>query len=606
MPLIAFEISLTVCAPFLTQSTAPTQYGVDAILARDHAGRFYLPGTLVTGKLREAWGELKDLDAGFGNIIACLGDKSGDKEENPSVAPSRKRLFIGDLRAQAHERDYRNPAIRIQMDAQRGAVRKNALQVIEKPFAAGEEIEFKGIAHFLAHTEEEAEQLKRRLEAGLKWLTQLGAHRSIGYGRLSQVNLSQTGLEPVIKPASLAPDATGCDLLVRPQAPFCVAERRIAENLFESAEIIPGGALKGAVAGMWADLLGKKLPVTPDFDTAHPLLSTHFEKLRITHAFPCRDGERPVKAPLSLVKAKDSLLDVAAPLSLVKAKDSLLDVALHDKPVLLHGQAPAFSVDWKTDSDARKAFGWPALKRELRVRTAIDTDKRRAKDEELFAYEMIVPGDTTWHAQLDLSDIPAEDRAGTLAEWQDLLQYGLTGLGKSKTYTLVECRAGGTVKPRLPSNPALKDGLWIVTLQTPALLRAPPETHSAGALLDAYRRAWADLSKNTLELSHFYASQSLAGGFYLWRRFQPDKPYQPYLLTDAGSVFVLKAKTAEAGQRIQTWLARGLPLPTWAKQEYGDNWNTCPYPRQAGYGEIAVNLDVHWDWKTEAVEEITP
>lgn len=45
----------------------------------------------------------------------------------------------------------------------------------------------------------------------------------------------------------------------------------------------------------------------------------------------------------------------------------------------------------------------------------------------------------------------------------------------------------------------------------------------------------------SVELVRFYASQSLAGG-YLAYRFQPNKPYRPFFLTDTGSVFLLKVK----------------------------------------------------------------
>jgi hypothetical protein len=52
---------------------------------------------------------------------------------------------------------------------------------------------------------------------------------------------------------------------------------------------------------------------------------------------------------------------------------------------------------------------------------------------------------------------------------------------------------------------------------------------------------------------------------------------------------------------IKKWATMGLPLPKWAVEKYqrdgkkGDHWSNCPYIPQNGYGEIAVNLSIHWD-----------
>ncbi|EDN71414.1 conserved hypothetical protein [Beggiatoa sp. PS] len=324
--------------------------------------------------------------------------------------------------------------------------------------------------------------------------------------------------------------------------------------------------------------------------------------------FQVRKKKRPVISPLSLVKA-DKKVDN-------KVKKQVYDVALCEGPVLINNMAPEFAIDWKESGDVQKAFGWPNLKQELRVRTAIEGENRRALENQLFAYEMIVPeNDVAWYASLDLADVPATERSDVVAEFQSLLAQGVTGLGKTKAYTRIDLLAEPTIAKAHQS----KDGVWIITLQTPALLCDPDELtaqkqfDAASQLHQAYAEVWQQLSNGQLQLERFFATQSLAGGYYLWKRFQKTMAYQPYLLTDAGSVFVLKSTTdnnVEAQKIIQKWLEQGLPLPGWAITKYQlgkeehDYWAHCPYIRHNGYGEIAVNLSIHWDNKPPQMKEI--
>ena len=96
----------------------------------------------------------------------------------------------------------------------------------------------------------------------------------------------------------------------------------------------------------------------------------------------------------------------------------------------------------------------------------------------------------------------------------------------------------------------------------------------------------------------FFASQSLAGGYQVLR-FQANKPYNPFLLTDPGSVFVLRASgdIASAQASIAQWLHAGLSLPGWAQARYGNHWRTCPFLPEDGFGEVAVNLPCHVEKK---------
>jgi hypothetical protein len=120
------------------------------------------------------------------------------------------------------------------------------------------------------------------------------------------------------------------------------------------------------------------------------------------------------------------------------------------------------------------------------------------------------------------------------------------------------------------------------------------------AILKAYSDIFTSLSEGNIVLQRFFAKQSLAGGYYLWKRFQYPRPYEPWLLTDADSVFVLcpqVGKEKVAQQYIEKWFNTGLPVPKWAVNKYqlgeeaASYWERCPFIPQHGFGEIAVNVE---------------
>jgi hypothetical protein len=292
------------------------------------------------------------------------------------------------------------------------------------------------------------------------------------------------------------------------------------------------------------------------------------------------------------------------------------DAALAGRPFVFQQQgqwfAPAFAVDWKTDDTPGFESGWHEPDKELRVHTAIDPQYRRARQEHLFARELIRPEGTVWRGTVDLHRIDPALRPQVYAQLTAFLEAAMVRIGKTKARAVLRMIGpvpGGSCRP-------WKDGeraLWVLTLQSPTLLIDPRRAaeHWAGIrshearpgpdsdqdLLEAeYRRIWSKISGGTLRLVGFFARQSLAGGFMAWRpaRHQ-NRAYNPFLLTDAGSVFVLEPSgdKKRARDTVQTWDRQGLPLPDWAEQLYGDDFRSNPYRPQEGFGEIAVNLSCH-------------
>lgn len=609
----ALTVRLRLAGPVLTRATAMGDYGVDAPVARasngDGRGRPILPGSLIKGKLRDAWRELAA--AAPAELAPALGERGeriaewlGEQNDRGRWEPRRARLRFADLeadRAGGSGRRYR-----VQLDRKLGAVRPTALQAVESPFAPGEEVEFAGEIRLVARGDAELEALRRAVEAGLRWTPSFGGMRGSGFGRLLAATVT-VAPAPTVSPA---PASSGDRLALAYTigAPFCLAAIQPVDNLFVSAVELSGGAIKGALAATWNERLGRRAgePIAEGCDPERAELARHFSRLRFTHAFPARRTRplrRPVTPPLSLVWAG-------------KGEAARLGDALRlGEPALFadgdgRSRAPAFAVDWKPGQRrrVRDLYGWAAPATELRVRTAIDPATRRAAEAQLFAYETVVPGeDDVWLGTVDLGDLPEAERAAAREQLVGLLADGLQGLGKTKARVAVEVCAAGGVEPSVPGR---ADGggrdEWAVALQTPALLCDPDRLAGASGregLRAAFAEVFAELAGGALELAEggYFAAQRLAGGHYLWRRFLAGRRYRPLLLTEAGSVFLLRAAAGrrdEAADRVRAWARHGLPLPTWVRDRLGAAadeeewalWDRCPYLRYNGFGEVALDL----------------
>ena len=129
-----------------------------------------------------------------------------------------------------------------------------------------------------------------------------------------------------------------------------------------------------------------------------------------------------------------------------------------------------------------------------------------------------------------------------------------------------------------------------------------------------YRDAFAALSDQTLAVTRIFAQQLLSGGEWLHAKFRQSKGllYSPYLLTRAGSVFVLEAspeKAPDAATCVGKWRSRGLPLDPSAQSFYSLDpdrplWEQCPFLSENGYGEVAVNQKLHQAWMPKALRQV--
>jgi len=568
--LYSIHITLRLRAPWLVHGNDPGRLGLDAVQLRNGNGQRILPGSLLVGRVVQAWNEFKTLGAQAPGPGEWFGS-----EATAERRPQRARIYVDDLVCQQDPVQAVPPVSRVHIDEGSGAGVEGDLQFIEQNDPNGSLVSLCGTWRAWLGADEAA-PLKQWLYKALCWQSQWGALRNAGFGVCEQV---QVVFENTAKPAPQATAAASESrfLSLRFAQALAVGNRLQGSNLFVSEDVISGGTLKGALAEMLR-AAGQPLPAW-------------FNALRISHAHPSDDAQRPLPLPLSLVwDGAQGVFDAAA------CATSRLGP---------NGAAPAFQTDWKPSAFgiAAQHQGWAQTRVHLRVRTAIEDGQ--AAEGKLFAYETRVPGaHTRWLAQVGFTDTAAEQKWPQ--RWQELaacLAGGLGPIGKTDAFAQVHwCDSG---QPRWPSGPVQAGQQVRVMLATPALLFASTAVAAKAVtpqdLHALYAQAFADLAQQAgattqaLQLSHFFAAQELAGGPYLWQRFMRQHPatrargYLPYVLTRAGSVFVFDVHDMDKARTVLTrWQRHGLPLPGAVATAHGAQWDQNPYQPENGYGEIAV------------------
>ena len=581
-------------APLLTKSSAPGEAGLDAIMARNAKNEAVLHDRHIKGKLRDAWRELAadlkvPVDDWLGYAGANRQNSSGDFR--PRTGLIQVKDFTGPVIGET------DPRIRIQIDSERRAAQEHMLQMIESPFDSGDRLVFRGVIE--CEDGVDVQFAMRAITAGLYWAGTCGGMRTSGFGRIVSVNLKVDG-----KPRATVLTDSGTDRLwvwLTTSDSVCVTESRAMDNLYVSGQTLPGGVIKGALASTWLRALGKEGLVRADSDSTKPQLSAHFDKIRFSHGRVTR-------------KDRTASLALVPPLSIGRTGTSYRDFALCSDIHADGTEAVTFEPDWKISDRLAmgRRFGSEHMPTELRVRTAIDPTKRRAADSQLFAWQVIVPKEEQgWTSCIDCGAVPEQDRATVRSQLLSLLSRPIRYVGKTKATLNVE------LLEYKPTQSIDRADVYVLTLQTPALLGNPDsltEAHSGDVLLKAYAADFATMSNGALKLVRFFAKQYLQGGMYLYKHFLDggDYPYQPYLLTQPGSVFVMEPagdRKDKAVECIREWARFGLPAAPWSAERYrrgglpGDHWSNHPYLRENGFGEIAVNLSCHWEEHLEIPEE---
>jgi len=606
------RITLVVLGPFLTAATGPDRYGVDKSAHRDFNDNLVIPASHLKGKLRSALEELNPFfeDANRPDLKALFGTPSAEGSYEPIPAA----LHFTDLvTSVANHGDTRT---RVTINRVSQTAGQNLLREVEAPFASGSEISFSGEVTFSAPDLVVATRLENVLRVGLRWLGTVGAEKGVGFGRIKSAQVgTPTPITVSITAKSIGISATpgSLHLCITAQEPLLVGgikSRRT--NYIMSRQELAGGLLKGALARALNEAHGIR-PVTlplnescmADFPTFKALVK-HFSKIRVTHAWPALAGDpRPVRLPLSTVEHNGTLAG---------------DLALSDEraPMVQKRFSPAYLGDAK-NLKLYEGFADPV---ELFItRSEIDDVSQRTAKGQLFTYQLYAPytfvetsegkqkNPIEWICNVDFAAITDLAEQGAARQQFALaVKQHLHRLGKLSRAVTVAV-GDGRAAPAATSHAHIQDGLALITLQSNAIMLDPKTVRSLPLgqdLHESYATYWHDISGGALTLEDFFAHQGFEGG-YLYHRYlgaaersnYPNR-YRPYYLTLAGSLFKLRVVDEERATRLLTrWLAGGLSLPQWALAEYGQYkralWETCPFVPENGYGEIAVNLDWHWE-----------
>lgn len=579
------DVELTVLGPLLTKGGHTAEPGIDAPLARNSEGQFILPYSLVKGKVLDA---LLDLNTAEAFRHEWLGQCSYRGDD-----PERGRLRFSDFVTTAkgaNATDTNRDAVieRIKIDDKSGSVEHGMLAMVEAPFGYGEPVTFKGRVEFVAD-DAEAKLVKDELTRAFREVPAFGAMRTVGFGRhdSDKLKLTPRRAEPTLK--GTIPDSDVLPFHISLDRPLCVVGPKHNGNHFDSLPYIPGAVLKGAVARLLQEVTGHTNRVIDGTVRGFPALGAHFEKVRFAEAVPMANDatERPVVPPRSLVASAEH-------------PEQYADAALwhDDKCKLIHDRAPLFQIDWKqkTHEAVAKEFGTTAIEFERRTRTAMDRDKGRSKDQQLFSYGLVVQTKLVWEGAIGLELVPESQRTAVCHELNELLKYGVPNVGKTRATGSIQWLKAPTA-PKIGSHTP-PDGEHVVTLQTECLMTDPDVLQGDG-LGAAYREFWREASGGALQLVRYFAAQVLHGGHIVRRGRASGSKYEPFLVTDRGSAFVLKElDAANAKELLAKWERYGLPAAKWVQTRYGSDssrplWQVCPFLPHVGFGAVAVDLACH-------------
>jgi hypothetical protein len=604
----AYKVTLTVLGPFLTAAPVPAGFGFDKSFHRDFRGRPAIPSSHIKGKLRMSMEEIGE--AIEPDLMISVKELFGNQIKSGSYEPERGRLKISDfivLENAPGPDEIGNKAgmkkrTRTAIDPASGTAAEHQLRTFEDRFSSGKEITCLGEISFHAADPADAQKIANLVRIGFAWLPNLGSEKGVGFGRLKTVQvLLQSQADPATTVGVCGGKHGRLHLRITPLEPIAVGGVQKPRTYYAEAErAISGGAIKGALAAGLNRAFGQTesrelTQQNADDYRDYEKLVEHFSLIRVTHAFPTFAGnKRPVRLPLSTVDVDGMQYDAA----------------LSEENTPMRGErSPLYFIDWKEPQDYIGA----AFPEEVSLtHTEIDDQSRRSRHGHLFTETYLSPLDdkgepVEWVSNVDFSNVPEEVREETACQFSTSVKLFLDGLGRENHRVKVISRAG-YAEAAASSKDLIQDGLALVTLQSDALMLDPVKVSKLRPgqdLLKLYAEYWDEISGSSVQLVDFFAHQSFKGG-YLYHRYlgalertRNPNHYRPYYLTNAGSLFKLEVKNeAKARKCLTGWFQMGLDLPKWAEAEYnqfGDAiWKACPFVRENGYGEIAVNLEKHW------------
>lgn len=372
-----YILSIKIKGPFVSSSSTIDKFGCDNPTVKNHEGKPIILGTQVLGKLKQ-----------YGNFCNDLPQGEGKEELNNQ----RNKIFVSDLVING---DYKNKKnfVRIKINDE-GVVEDGALQVIESVLEAGEIAEFSGDLIYFGDEKDIEEEVKEALEEAY----QIGAFKTIGYGKIEAVEVLENVSSFKIETKQLN-DISYFSLKFKDL--FCIAKPKTGSqgNLFESEEIISGAVLKGAFASL--------------IDSENSLLKDNLDKIYFSHAKPTRKPNFNRLNAIPITASLDNNKNI---------------VYYEDEPEKI-------STNLKSDdlTHLKKELLGEELNipRTMRVRSAIDKETRRSKDEMLFAYECIEPFDFNWNFYISFEQLDDADKNQVKEQFIQTIKFGFYNIGKT-------------------------------------------------------------------------------------------------------------------------------------------------------------------------------
>lgn len=593
---LKLDVQVAVRSPFIFQGLDPASYGYDANAIRDELHRPIIPGDHLRGHLRHALETLAQA-APSGRVdralIALLmGDESPKRnaqaEGAQDLPANRGMLIVKDLEA----RDAGigpetkpvsvaagEPFTRVRIDEDSGTAMEGMLQTVELVAGIGSVVRFRGEIVVRAHPAL-PDRVDVLLDRALRLVPAMGAVKSAGFGEIVHQDSWIRRSRAVNASPRPRPTADRLSVEVEFDQPILVNAERTAANAFSGATIVPGAALKGALAEALR-------PAHPDIDKDGNAFGTSFSRIAISHAFPVLNGrlaDRAIPNALAAITVEDGeprhlIGDMSRPGTFER---------------LVREGVPAFPLDWKavleTEVRGRLARPESGLRHLPRGRVKIDASGV-ADEGNLFVVAPVGVADRRWRFTIDRNGADA----GTFSQVLAALDAGLDGLGR--TGATMRVAADGLKSETRPAPRATGiDGVdhYVVTLETPAVLTDPDDPRPPRIQYEATFRELSGAAG--VELVDCFALRRFYGNYmgFRFRSFGPGR-YQPFEVTEPGAVFVIRP---DAQGAFASWLdhvasvglpaiRRAGPVPTATV-----DWRRCPFVPENGYGAISVGLDL--------------
>ena len=584
------EVGIAVKAPFATRGSGAGSVGVDLPLARDGKGRLMIAGSHIIGKLAQATRELGQLleeDASGADYLADLRELYAESaqsrgEEADALSDGRgpRRGLTSTDFVVENAPPSPGTRTRIAIDNVTETVSDGMMQVIEQPAPAGAEVLFTGTLFLFGTVDEKR---LARLRRAIDFVPQVGGLRTVGFGASRCIRFESNSTAA----ADTERLADRLELCLSFASPFCAGEARNTPNTYSSADHVPGGVIKGAVARQllaakglsgFLDDPANATRLGGEFGT----LAHEFSRIIVRHALPVPQGATGRKARV----LPDSLASIE-----IDGQPVILDLAGLEDPsaaVLVEGQVPIARFDWKPKLTelAEKLFARPdGPRKELRIRTEIDPGIRAAKPSRLFGIEYTLTHDHDFLAEVDLTACADPTAVGRAL--QQILNAGLAGIGRGGAFANVTMRSATAIAPLTMSKHV------VAVLQTAALLRDP--SLEALDLRESYEVSFRSIGlPEGWRLKALFVRERLAGGGFFLNRLAEGGHYAPWLLTEPGATFVFEGHDAGA-PFPEGWFRTGLPVPAYVLAHHGISdfpniYRVCPYLPENGYGELVAGV----------------